>query len=287
MAVVNHALENVGETAHGADGDALARLADRWAQALGAELPALIGNERNSWSEAGTMPTDPATLASIATTTSGITGGIHPRVDQLLAVHVTRKHKARAWPARYRIGAYQRRKDEPRVIVSKHGRRNIRADVLKPNRAQGDKRAPYIWHDPVTETVRPRLRWDILELPAIGHDGETMFVGHRPMVARPPSAAQRNAANPYSVREAVSVEGDELAAVKATWAHAMRSEDPTGSWEWRAVNDIRGTLSISRPDGKGKRRFGIVANGLKVSGARTFRGLVNDLQRQVDSIAQA
>lgn len=273
MAIVDHALDNVRETAHGSDGDALARLADRWAQAIGAPIPPMIGNERNSWSEAGTMPTDPAILHSVAATTCGITGGIHPAVDSALAPAVTRKRKRATFPARMSAGTYVKRSGDPARRTITHGKRTIRPDVIHPNRKQGDKRAPYVWHDPVTETVRPRLKWTIHELPAIGHSLDHAFIGHGPCVERPPTEKQQR--EPRTVRDSVKVDASPVEAVQRTYEHAMKHEDPSGSWEWRAGDDTRGVLSISR-----KGRIGLSGNGLRVTGQRTLKGAIAALQAQ-------
>jgi hypothetical protein len=263
MAIIDHALDNVRETRHGADGDALARLADRWAQAMGADLPALIGNERNSWSEAGTMPTDPATLASIAATTCGITGGIHPRVDAALAVHVTRKRHAPSFPIA-RAPKYVRRADDPARRIVTTGRRTIRPDV---------------WHDPVTEQDRPRLKWTIVELPACYLTLESMTIGHGSPIERPPSAVQQREDNARVTRDSVKVNADPAAAVARAHEHAMKHDDPSGRWEWRANDDIRGVLTISRAG-----RIGISGSGYRVTGQRSIRAAIAAVQAQ--TIAQ-
>lgn len=262
MAVVDHALDNVRETAHGADGDALAQLADRWAHAIGADLPALIGTERYAWSEAGTMPTDPAILASIATTTCGITGGVHHGADvALMGPAIVRKRKRATFPARLSAGTYVRRATDPRGKRTRYGRRNVRPDV---------------WHDPVTETVRPRLRWDVIALPAIGHDPDRMFIGHGPDIARGESTRDKRKRTARAVRESVCTDRPIVDTIRATVEHAQRSADPVGRWEWHAADDARGVVTISA-----RGAMGVSGHGLRVRSARTIGALLKNVEAQL------
>lgn len=263
MAVVDHALESALETAHGTDGDALARLADRWAHAIGADLPELIGTERYAWSQAGTMPTDPGVIASLVTTTVGISGGYAPTLDRVTAHPATVRppRKPRPYPTRLRIGAYRQRSADPVGTTTVHGRRNIRPDI---------------WRDPVTEKVRPRLRWNVTTLSSLADD-DRMFIGHGPMVPRGETVREARKGPTIPVRDSLRSETLGPAdMISETIAAAQRSDHAWGRWEWHAADDSRGAVTIAQSG-----RYGISGSGIRVVGQRSASAAIAAAQRQL------
>ena len=255
--VMQHALANVRQTAHGSDGDALAAIADMWCKAAGEDLPALIGTERYAWSESGTMPVDPAIIASIARTRSGISAGADHALDVFTGASVTHKHRGKRWGSRLRVAPMvQRSGEHPRRYVMRGANRGT-------NHITGEHMSSCWWH--------------VHELPAIAHDGEHAFMGHGAMAVRPATTRQVREANARDTLSESFALADRIATLAAAGdsdatATAMREAidmarkvHKSGRFGW-STHDARGVFTISV-----KGRVGVSGDGVRVSGARTAK----------------